>query len=286
MSVFKRSDRGRTRSAFRVASAATGAVALIGVVGIGLAVHFGSNSDAQAHAPPSDVPNSAPVTVEITSVATDAPAVAPDPVPAEFSWGVERNQASFYFLADGHRLGTDSEHQARPGLSLTKLYIAEYVLEHGTVGERYDALHMLSDSNDCSAQELYTKYPDSVDHVAEEYGLSTTRGAEHWGESLTSTYDVVTFIAALKAKDPAHPILVAMSLATENAADGYGQDFGTSQLPGAIGTKWGWSDDRELHSSVSFGDGWVAAAAVAGGPEDLTKFSDAQLGELAKNASR
>lgn len=216
---------------------------------------------------------------------------APVPKPAEpevveFVENATGPQASFYSLADGHRMGTATERFARPALSLAKLFIAEYVIEHGTEKEKREAVHMISDSSDVVADELYEKYPESIDKVAEEYGLYSTRGADRWGYSDTSTYDVVTFVATLLAEDPTHPILEAMHRADPVAADGYGQDFGTSLLPGASGTKWGWSDDLSLHSSVTFGDGWVAAAAVTGSQDDLTKFVKAQMSDAASDAEK
>lgn len=216
------------------------------------------------------------------ATATESSSTAPVPKPAspevvEFVENATGPQASFYSLADGERIGTATERFARPALSLAKLYIAAYVLDHGTPEETYQAIHMISDSSDVDADELYRKYPDSIDKVAQEYGLYSTRGAPRWGYSDTSTYDVVTFVATLLAEDPTHPILVAMHMADPVAEDGYGQDFGTSTLPGALGTKWGWSDDLALHSSVTFGDGWVAAAAVTGSAEDLSDFVEAQM---------
>jgi hypothetical protein len=187
------------------------------------------------------------------------------------------SQITFHRLSDGHHTGTDTERFARPALSLIKLYIAEYVIEHGTFAEQYAAIDMISSSDDGTAGELYQKYPESIDEVAREYGLLSTRAHARWGSSVTSTYDVVDFIVQLLEKDPTHPILVAMAEATPIAADGYGQDFGTSVLPGVIGTKWGWSDSRELHSSVSFGENFVVAAAVTGSAEDLTELVQVQL---------
>lgn len=181
-------------------------------------------------------------------------------------------QLSYYRINDGMRLGTASESVARPALSLIKLYLAAYVLEKGTVEEKYEALEMLTDSSDKSANELYERYPESVNAIAAEYNLTSTRGAKRWGYSVTSTYDVVNFVAALIAKDPTHPVLVAMSQPETVSEDGYKQDFGTARLSNVIGTKWGWSDDKSLHSSVSFGKNFVVAAAVTGSADDLTKF--------------
>lgn len=195
------------------------------------------------------------------------------------------SQITFLRLSDGARTGTDTERFARPALSLIKLYIAEYVIENGTFTEQYAAIDMISSSDDGTAAELYRKYPESIDEVAKKYGLLSTRAHDRWGYSVTSTYDVVSFIAQLVEEDPTHPILVAMAEATPIAADGYGQDFGTSVLPGVIGSKWGWSDDRDLHSSVSFGENFVVAAALTGSADDLTELVESQLADEAVAAT-
>ena len=54
------------------------------------------------------------------------------------------------------------------------------------------------------------------------------------------------------------------------ASDGYRQDFGTARIPGIIGTKFGWSDNRQVHASASFGPGYSVAANTYGSPADLT----------------
>ncbi|WP_290219760.1 hypothetical protein [Corynebacterium atrinae] len=196
------------------------------------------------------------------------------------------SQVSFYRLSDGHRTGTATERFARPALSLSKLYIADYVLERGSLAEQYEAIEMISSSDDRSADDLYEKYPTSITAVARKYGLTSTRADEQWGYSVTSTYDVVSFIAQLMQKNPTHPILVAMAEASPVAADGYGQDFGTSTLPGVIGTKWGWSDAGDLHSSVSFGENFIVAAAVTGTSNDLTDLVEFQLSDEINEAAR
>ncbi|WP_448854189.1 hypothetical protein [Corynebacterium frankenforstense] len=186
-------------------------------------------------------------------------------------------QVSVIRLSDGKRRGTASERYARPALSLAKLYIADYVLDHGTVSQRWEAINMISDSSDAAAKDLYTAYPDSIDATAEKYGLESTRSGEDWGYALTSTYDVATFVARVLDDDPTSPILVAMARAADVAADGYEQDWGTALLPGTIGTKWGWSNDRDLHSSVSFSEDFVVAAAVTGSSEDLTELVEDRI---------
>lgn len=255
-------------------------------------VQGSQNAEAEPFAERPVSTTTSTVTSEVTKTASkksysegseESGAGGADDSVVDFVENATGSQATFVRLSDGEHIGTATERFARPALSLIKLYMAEYVLEHGDKEDRYDAIKMISDSNDRTAEELYDKYPESIDHVADEYNLISTRGAKRWGESTTSTYDVVQFIAALLEKDPSHPILVAMTLADEVAADGYDQNFGTTVLPGVIGTKWAWSDDRSLHSSVSFGEGWVAAAAVTGSAEDLTEFVEAQIEEAASD---
>ena len=132
-----------------------------------------------------------------------------------------KSQLTYIRLSDGMHLGSANERFARPALSLSKLYIADYVIDEGTGSEKYDALQMISNSDDGIAEELFAIYPESIDEVAKKYGLYSTDAGEYWGRSVTSTYDVVKFIQALKDADPLHPILVAMSQPDEIAADGY-----------------------------------------------------------------
>ena len=197
-----------------------------------------------------------------------------------------KTQLTYIRLSDGMHLGSANERFSRPALSLSKLYIADYVIDEGTEKEKYDALQMISNSDDGIAEELFTEYPESIDEVAKKYGLYATESGEYWGRSVTSTYDVVKFIQALKAEDELHPILVAMSQPDDIAADGYQQDFGTAVLSNVVGTKWGWSNSREIHASVSFGENFIVAASVTGAARDLTKLVRTQLsGKKLKEAT-
>nr|WP_245974960.1 hypothetical protein [Corynebacterium alimapuense] len=203
---------------------------------------------------------------------------------SEFVENSTGSQVSFYQISDGSRSGTATERFARPALSLSKLYIAAYVLDNGTTEEGYEAISMISSSDDRTATELYAAYPESIDSIADEYNLLSTRSGQQWGYSVTSTYDVVSFLAQLMEEDPTDPILVAMAGASSVAADGYDQDFGTAVLPGVLGSKWGWSDDRSLHSSVSFGENFIVAAAVTGSADDLTELVEFQLTDEVEQA--
>ncbi|MEJ5997296.1 hypothetical protein [Corynebacterium sp. H130] len=186
-------------------------------------------------------------------------------------------QLTFVRLSDGEHLGSSTERFPRPALSLIKLYVADYVLLKGTEDEKQLALEMIKSSDDEVAAELVEEYPDAIEATARTYSLWSTEAGESWGTSRTSTYDAVKFLRAKIESDPNSPLLEAMRESHEVANDGYEQDFGTATLPGVKGTKWGWSNDRMLHSSISFGDDFVVAAAVLGSAEDLTDLVERQV---------
>ena len=208
----------------------------------------------------------------------DAPSAATDtnrdvpPETNEFLEGDEGHSITYIRLHDGMHMGSASEHEARPALSLIKLYIATYVMEKGEYEDKYEALDMIASSSDKSAEELFDKYPDSIDTIADEFNLESTKAGEQWGYSQTSTYDVASFISQLIDRDETHPVLVAMAHADPISEDGYRQDYGTAKLSNVVGSKWGWSNDKTINSSVSFGENFVAAASITGSSDDLTDY--------------
>ena len=208
----------------------------------------------------------------------DAPSAAPDinrdvpPETNEFLEGDEGHSITYIRLHDGMHMGSASEHEPRPALSLIKLYIATYVMEKGEYEDKYEALDMIASSSDESAEELFDKYPDSIDTIADEFNLESTKAGEQWGYSQTSTYDVASFISQLIDRDETHPVLVAMAHADPISEDGYRQDYGTAKLSNVVGSKWGWSNDKSINSSVSFGENFVAAASITGSSDDLTDY--------------
>ncbi|WP_246817100.1 hypothetical protein [Corynebacterium sp. HMSC078H07] len=186
--------------------------------------------------------------------------------------GDDKKAITYYRIETGMHMGSPTEHTPRYALSLIKLYIATYVIEHGSFEDKYVALDMIADSSDESAGRLFKKYPRSIDSIAKEYGLTSTSAGKDWGHSKTSTYDVVRFIVQLMEDDPTHPVLVAMAHADEVSADGYQQDYGTAALSDVVGTKWGWSDSKDRHSSVSFSENFVVAASIEGSADELTSY--------------
>lgn len=186
--------------------------------------------------------------------------------------GDDKKAITYYRIETGMHMGSPTEHTPRYALSLIKLYIATYVIEHGSFEDKYVALGMIADSSDESAGKLFKKYPRSIDSIAKEYGLTSTSAGKDWGHSKTSTYDVVRFIVQLMEDDPTHPVLVVMAHADEVSADGYQQDYGTAVLSDVVGTKWGWSDSKDRHSSVSFSENFVVAASIEGSADELTSY--------------
>ncbi|RAV33724.1 hypothetical protein [Corynebacterium heidelbergense] len=182
-----------------------------------------------------------------------------------------RTQISFQNSVTGFHAGTANENESRPGLSIVKMYIADYVFAHGTPEDQAQATQMLRFSDDRIASQLYAKYPNSINDTAGAYGLNRTHGAAHWGNSTTSTADSVRYLEAKKHQNPSDPVLLALASASPVAADGYRQDYGTATLPGVLGTKFGWSDDRSsINATASYGSDFSVAASTYGNAQQLT----------------
>lgn len=248
----------RTSLTRKAASAKAGAALAVCMLALTATACSTSESDSGALA---DAPSGA------TDTNRDVP-----PEINEFLKGDEGRSVTYIRLHDGMHMGSASEHEARPALSLIKLYIATYVMEKGEYEDKYEALDMIASSSDKSAEDLFEKYPESIDTIADEFKLESTKAGEKWGYSQTSTYDVASFISQLIERDETHPVLVAMAHADPISEDGYRQDYGTAKLSNVVGSKWGWSNDKSINSSVSFGENFVAAASINGSSDELTDY--------------
>lgn len=165
----------------------------------------------------------------------------------------------------GRTVATDNAYQVRPALSLSKLYLGYWVLYHGTPEEKSQVEHMIRVSDDGLASRFDSKYPQAIDQIARECGLTATHRNGYWGNSGTSARDVAHFLAVIRPDPVAAPILNGMRTAAPHAADGYAQNFGTATLPGVEGTKFGWADDRaSYHGTASIGQGFTIAALTHG----------------------
>jgi len=197
-----------------------------------------------------------------------APAAAMDVLPGDPG---ERTDLAVYH--DGGRwTGSPGAKDPRPALSLAKLYLGYWILHNGKTEDKGKVWRMVRASSDGLAVELDRKYPKAIDEVAKEFGLTATVSAGYWGRSSTSPYDMAKFISLIKDDPVAEPVLRAMANHTLVAEDGFKQDFGTDQLDGVIGTKFGWSDDRSgAVASVSFGRDFAVAAMTYGDVDDHTE---------------
>ncbi|MFE7421748.1 hypothetical protein [Rhodococcus sp. NPDC057529] len=195
------------------------------------------------------------------------------PTPDAIAEIAPRTALSFAHTPSGTRVGTPNQTAARPGLSIVKLYIADYMIRRGdgSAEDRELGQRMIRDSDDNAADRAYAKYPHSVDAIAAEYRLTSTTGAGYWGNSATSTADTVAFLEAKKTTDPTSPILDWMATAAPVAADGTHQNWGTGRLPSVTGTKWGWSDyGPSVVASASFGPDFSVAANTYGTTDQHT----------------
>ncbi|MEU3474321.1 hypothetical protein [Rhodococcus sp. NPDC006774] len=205
------------------------------------------------------------------------------PTPGDLSDVPARTSLSYEHIPTGTYVGSADDNSARPGLSTVKLYMADYVVRFGDGSPRdLDlAARMVQVSDDGAASTLDNKYPQAISATAAEYGLTSTSRGGFWGNSSTSTADTVRFLAAKKRTDPASPVLAWMNTAAPVARDGMVQDWGTEQLPGVTGTKWGWADDRSsVVASASIGDDFVIASNTYGPTRSNTDDVMAGLGGI------
>ena len=187
---------------------------------------------------------------------------ATSPAPAAAASGAV---ASAVVRQDGSVHGSHDADAPYPALSLVKLYLGYWVLRNGAPEDAARVEHMIRVSDDRVASDLDRKYPQAIDEVARQFGLTATARRGYWGQSTTSASDVARFVHSIQHDPVAAPIIRGMRTVAPVAADGFPQHFGTALLPGAQGSKFGWSDDRvSATASVSFGDGWTAAAMTYG----------------------
>lgn len=162
----------------------------------------------------------------------------------------------------GATVSTANSHESRPALSLSKLYLGYWVLKYGSAADKAQVENMIRYSDDNVASDLDRRYPQAIPSIIQEFGLSETHYTGYWGTTQTSTEDIARFTAEIQHDPIAAPIFAGMATAAPVAADGYRQDFGTDHIPGVWGTKFGWSDDRTIHASVSTGHGFTVAAPI------------------------
>lgn len=188
------------------------------------------------------------------------------------------------YHSDGHWTGSPNARDPRPALSLAKLCLGYYVLANGSPEEQGKVLRMIRASDDLLAVELDEKYPDAINDIAEDFELESTHSDGYWGKSVTSPYDLARFVTAILNDPVAEPLIRGMANHAPYAEDGFKQDFGTDQLDGAIGSKFGWADDLEsAFGSVTFGPDWVAAAMSYGDVDEHTDDVHAWIDQAAKN---
>ncbi|MFC8525638.1 hypothetical protein [Nocardia sp. NPDC057227] len=205
--------------------------------------------------------------------------IATDDVPARTAFSTRTLR--------GDGCGSANENEPRAALSLAKLYLVDYALRNGTHGTMDLAAgeRAIRFSDDAAADTLDAAYPDAVDAIAAEYGLTHTRGG-YWGTSTTSTADVATFLLAKLGADRDSPILEWMADAAPVAADGTEQNWGTAELPGVLGTKWAWSDTGISEvASASFGAGYVVVANTIGSTGEHTEDVFAGVGAATRKVT-
>ncbi len=170
---------------------------------------------------------------------------------------------------DGRVSISPEAEEARPALSLAKLYLGYYVLYHGTDEEKDQVEKMISSSDDAIAGQLDRAHPGAIDEIADDFDLDQTTRVGSWGRTQTSARDLATFISSIVWDPVAKPLFAGMEKQSDVASDGFIQGFGTARLDRVKGSKMGWSDDRgSATGSVSWGEigkeTWAVAALTYG----------------------
>lgn len=167
-------------------------------------------------------------------------------------------------LQNGTKVATPNSGESRPALSMSKLYLGHWVLHHGAPEDKARVEEMIRVSDDNAASQLEAKYPAAIPDTIAAFGLHQTHHNGYWGNTTTSTDDLTRFLSETRGDPVAAPLFRGMANAAPVAADGYAQDYGTAQIPGVQGTKFGWSDDRSINATASIGPGWTIAANTYG----------------------
>ena len=165
---------------------------------------------------------------------------------------------------DGEVIETPGAHESRASLSIVKLYLGYWVLQHGAPEDKALVYEMIRSSHDGIASNLDRKYRQAIPDTIGRFRLAETNYRGRWGDTTTSVHDMAAFVRAVRTDPAARPLIDGMRNPAAVAADGYPQNFGTATLPGIEGTKFGWSDKRDVHATVSFGPGFVVAAHTFG----------------------
>ncbi|WP_245622125.1 hypothetical protein [Corynebacterium oculi] len=203
--------------------------------------------------------------VALLSLGAAAQALTIDP-----AFVPERTQMTLN-ITGGPTIATANAAESRPALSLSKLYLGYWVLAHGAPEDAAKVENMIRYSEDGTASALEARYPQAIPEVIAQFGLSNTHHNGFWGNTTTSTNDVTAFLEATRHDPVAQPLFEGMRTAAPVAADGYAQDYGTALLPGVLGTKFGWADDRSSHATASFGPGFSIAANTYGSRDQHTE---------------
>ena len=165
---------------------------------------------------------------------------------------------------NGEVIETPGAHESRASLSIVKLYLGYWVLQHGAPEDKALVYEMIRSSHDGIASNLDRKYRQAIPDTIGRFRLAETNYRGRWGDTTTSVHDMAAFVRAVRTDPAARPLIDGMRNPAAVAADGYPQNFGTATLPDIEGTKFGWSDKRDVHATVSFGPGFVVAAHTFG----------------------
>lgn len=142
----------------------------------------------------------------VTPVAQAGITIDPNAVPG-------RTQVTLRY-SNGAVVSTANSHESRPALSLVKLYLGYWVLQHGAPADKARVENMIRFSEDGTATDLDRRYPQAIPEIIGQFGLHETHYPGFWGNTTTSTEDLARFTSAIVGDPLATPIINGMRTAS------------------------------------------------------------------------
>ena len=110
---------------------------------------------------------------------------------------------------NGEVIETPGAHESRASLSIVKLYLGHWVLQHGAPEDKALVYEMIRSSHDGIASNLDRKYRQAIPDTIGRFRLTETNYRGRWGDTTTSVHDMAAFVRAVRTDPAARPLMTA-----------------------------------------------------------------------------
>jgi len=121
---------------------------------------------------------------------------------------------------NGEVIETPGAHESRASLSIVKLYLGHWVLQHGAPEDKALVYEMIRSSHDGIASNLDRKYRQAIPDTIGRFRLAETNYRGRWGDTTTSVHDMAAFVRAVRTDPAARPLIDGMRNPAAAAANG------------------------------------------------------------------